>query len=63
MVSVEIGGKVSDIDFRGKLIDLMAELGVSPEEYVCLLNGEVVTEFEDASPGDRVKFVKVWSGG
>jgi sulfur carrier protein ThiS len=43
--------------------ELMASLGVSPEEYVAVLNGQVVTELEAVPPGSRLKLVRVWSGG
>ncbi len=62
-MKVEFEGKVREVRGGRKLIEIMKELGVSPEEYICVLNGEVVTEFEVAREGDTLKLVRVWSGG
>ena len=58
-------GKSVDVEAGGirTILDVLAKLGISVEEYVALLNGEVVTEHESVSSGDKVKFVRVWSGG
>lgn len=63
MVEVELEGKTRKVDASGTIKDLMALLNITPEAYLSVLNGEVVTEYEDISPGDHVKFVKVWSRG
>ena len=62
-MKVELEGEVREVKGNRKLTEVMEELGISPEEYICVLNGEVVTEFEVAKDGDVVKFVRVWSGG
>lgn len=62
MVRVEVEGRVKNAEAR-TVRELMDHLGVNPEEYVAVLNGEVVTEAEPLSPGDSVKLVRVWSGG
>ena len=49
---------------RGKKIaEIMKDLGLILDEYVAILNGEVVTELEEVKPGDRLEFIRVWSGG
>ena len=62
-MKVELEGNTKEVEFEGKLIDLMAKLNITPQEYVCILNGDVVTEFEEVTQNDSVKFVRVWSGG
>ena len=65
MFSVEIDGERKQIKLSSEktLKDLMKTLGLSTEEYLCVLNGSVVIELETFNPDDKIKFVKVWSGG
>ncbi len=39
------------------------ELNLIPETYLCIRNGELVTEQELLKDGDTVRFVPVISGG
>ena len=65
MVEVEFEGKIKNLKLnKSKLIvDLMVDLKISSEAYVCILNGKVVTESEKVIETDKIKFVRVWSGG
>lgn len=65
MIKVELEGNLVDVQVKGMntVLDILSKLGISAEEYIALLNGEVVTEHESVSSGDVVKFVRVWSGG
>ena len=65
MIKVELEGNLVDVKVKGmnKVSDVISKLGISVEEYIALLNGEVVTEHESVSSGDTLKFVRVWSGG
>ena len=63
-VTVELEGKEKQINFPGNTIkELMDEMKLILDEYVPVLNGSVVTELEEISDGDKIKFVRVWSGG
>lgn len=65
MVKVKVGEKEIEIEVgKGKRIkEIMDELGLILDEYVPILNGEVVTELEEVREGDKLEFVRVWSGG
>lgn|GEM_PF-2162966 len=70
MIKVELEGKTKEIELhpisKGKsltLKDLILELAINLEDYILVLNGEVVTEFESPKDGDSLKLVRVWSGG
>jgi sulfur carrier protein ThiS len=63
MVKVELDGETREVEASGTIREVMAALGLHVDDYVALLNGAVVTEHEPFSPGDTVKFVRVWSGG
>ena len=65
MVEIEFEDKIKNLKLnKSKLIvDLMVDLKISPEAYVCILNGNVVTENEIVTEKDKIKFARVWSGG
>ena len=46
-----------------KVEDVMKKLGLVIDEFVPIVNGEVVTELEELREGDTLEFVRVWSGG
>ncbi len=61
-VEVEWEGKTYKFE-PGKIIDILKKLGLSRAEVIPVLNGEVVTELDEAKEGDKLKLVRVWSGG
>ena len=65
VVKVIVEGKERKVEIgEGKKVEeIMRELGLILDEYVPVLNGEVVTELEKVRPGDKLEFVRVWSGG
>ncbi len=65
MVTVKLEGKVKSVNVgEGATVkDVMEKLGLLLDEYVPVLNGEVVTELDAVKEGDRLEFVRVWSGG
>ena len=63
MVKVEVDGKIRDMKVKGTIKDILSALDLNVDDYVAVLNGEVVTEHEPFAPDDTVKFVRVWSGG
>ncbi|MBR9679888.1 MAG: MoaD/ThiS family protein, partial [Candidatus Altiarchaeota archaeon] len=41
----------------------LRKIGYNPAEFITVLNNVIVTELEELSDGDKVKLLKVWSGG
>ncbi|MBR9681605.1 MAG: MoaD/ThiS family protein [Candidatus Altiarchaeota archaeon] len=63
-IKVEMKDKLQNVELAGKTVkDLMTQMHLILDEYVPILNGSVVTELENLSEGDSVKFIRVWSGG
>ncbi|HDR53150.1 MAG TPA: hypothetical protein ENN60_00530 [archaeon] len=62
-VELEKKKQTVELKARGTIKDLMDHLNLILDEYVPILNGTVVTELENLKTGDKVKFVRVWSGG
>lgn len=46
-----------------KVEDLLKELGLREQSYVCIRNGTPVTRFDTVEPGDEVIFMEIFSGG
>ena len=65
MVEVEFNGEFKILKLKESLLisDLMDTLKINSDAYVSILNGIVVTENEIVTEKDKIKFVKVWSGG
>ncbi|MBR9680759.1 MAG: MoaD/ThiS family protein [Candidatus Altiarchaeota archaeon] len=65
MVKVVFEGQTKKISTKKnmKIVDILKQLNKNPEEYITVLNGEVVTEFETVKEKDIIKLVRVWSGG
>ena len=65
VVKVIFEDKTEDIKIKDgiKIIDLLKQLDKNPEDYLTVLNGEVVTELEVLKDEDVLKLVRVWSGG
>ena len=56
--------KEYEMDFDGKtVLDLLNKLGLNPERYVVVKNGEVVAEDAEINDGDYIKILDVVSGG
>ena len=43
--------------------NLLNELGLKEQSYVCVRNGSPVTRFETIRPDDDVTFLEIFSGG
>ena len=65
VVEIEYDGRTKKLNLTEPklIVDLMTVLEINPEAYISLLNGNVVTEDEIINEKDKVKFVRVWSGG
>lgn len=61
-MKVKIRNEVVEVKGR-KIRDIFKELGLNPEEYVVLKNGEVVLLDEPVEENDEIELVPVVSGG
>ncbi len=52
-----------DITHKIKVKDLYNKLGLNPEEYLVLKDGKLITHDKYLDPEDKVRIVKVVSGG
>ena len=52
-----------DISHKIKVKDLYNKLGLSPEEYLVLKDGKLITHDKYLAPEDKIRIVKVVSGG
>ncbi len=52
-----------DIPHKIKVKDLYNKLGLSPEEYLILKDGKLITHDKYLDPEDKIRIVKVVSGG
>ena len=43
--------------------DVMGELGLKEQGFVCVRNGSPVTRFDLLKPSDDVTFLEIFSGG
>ena len=43
--------------------DVLKELGLKEQAYVCIRNGTPVTRFDTLNPEDDVTFLEIFSGG
>ncbi len=64
-MEIELQGKVRNIETNKKIRvkDLYKMLGLSPEEYLILKDKKLLTHDKYVSPEDKLKIVKVVSGG
>jgi len=62
-IFIESTGETKQIEFSGKIIDLLKKLKINAEETVIIKNNKLVTEFEKISDNDSLKLLSVVSGG
>jgi len=62
-VFIERERATKELQFSGRVGELLEELGINPETVVVVRNGEVVTEDEKISDNDEMKIISVVSGG
>jgi len=57
-------GEALEVDSKEATIgEILRKLGFSTEEYIAVVNGVVVTEFEKVREGDEIILFPVVSGG
>ena len=52
-----------EIPEERKVEDVLKELGLKEQGYVCIRNGTPVTRFDTLKPDDDVTFLEIFSGG
>jgi len=62
-IFIESTDETKQIEFSGKIIDLLKKLKINAEETVIIKNNKLVTEFEKISDNDSLKLLSVVSGG
>ncbi len=64
-MEVEFQGKVKTIELSSKIKvkDLYKKLDINPEEYLILKDRKLITHDKYLDPDDKVRIVKVVSGG
>ena len=56
-------GFQSELDMEKTVEEVMRELGLKEQSFVCVRNGIPVTRFDRISPSDDVTFLEIFSGG
>lgn len=62
-ITLEHSGKTEPYDAPATVGELIKKLGLSPEEVLVSVNGELATEDTRLRDGDEVKIISVISGG
>lgn len=55
--------KEYEVEAKGTLKDALKQLNLSPEAYLAMRNGEMITEDEVLKDGDVIRLIAVISGG
>ncbi len=60
-----VGRKGLQLEIREerKVEDVLKELGLKEQSFVCVRNGTPVTRFDTLKPEDDVTFLEIFSGG
>ncbi len=64
-MEIEFQGKTKTIELSSKIKvkELYKKLSMSPEEYLILKDGKLITHDKYLEPDDKIRIVKVVSGG
>lgn len=62
-ITLTLRGKETILPANISVHQALKRLGLSPEGYLVVRNGEVITEDQLLRPGERVRIVPVISGG
>lgn len=46
-----------------RIEDILKDLGINPVEVIVAKNGRIVSEYETAGDGDKLKIVRIVHGG
>ena len=56
-------GFQSELSMEKTVEDIMRELDLKEQSFVCVRNGSPVTRFDMLKPSDDVTFLEIFSGG
>ncbi len=64
-MEIEFQGQTKTIELSSKIKvkELYKRLNISPEEYLILKDGKLITHDKYLGPDDKIRIVKVVSGG
>jgi sulfur carrier protein ThiS len=64
-MEISFQGKIKKVEFphKIKVKELYRELGLNKEEYLLLKDGKLITYDKYLNPDDKIRIVKVVSGG
>ena len=62
-MKIEFDGKVMEYDRPIVVYKLLEKLSLNRETYLVMVNDSLVTEDHRLSPEDRVKLIRIISGG
>jgi sulfur carrier protein len=62
-MKLKIDNKEKEMDFKGRISDLLDSLSLNPETLVVLKNGKVVSEDEKAGNNDILEIISAVSSG
>jgi len=60
---LKINNKDKEIEFSGKIKELLKKENINPETIVVIKNGEVISEDERVKNEDELELISVVSGG
>ena len=56
-------GFQSELSVEKTVEDVMRELSLKEQSFVCVRNGSTATRFDTLKPSDDVTFLEIFSGG
>ncbi len=62
-VVVKLRGQSWEVEGNRRAREVVRELGLNPESYLIVRDGELITDDTLLRPGDRVELIAVISGG
>lgn len=62
-MNIIVSGEKTNIQFKGKISDLLHKLKIPREEILVKVNGKLAPEDAEVSQKDKVEIIKVVFGG
>ncbi|MBI2575323.1 MoaD/ThiS family protein [Candidatus Woesearchaeota archaeon] len=63
LIHIERGNRKEELNFSGKVAELLSELKINPETVLVAKNNELVTADDELGDKDEVRILSVISGG
>ncbi|MBI9047543.1 MAG: MoaD/ThiS family protein [Anaerolineaceae bacterium] len=62
-ITIKLRKKIFTVEKSTSVKKTLKMIGLNPESYLVIRDGELITEDELLKPGDEIKLVSVISGG